>query len=84
MKKVVGDGNPLLGLPLPVVSPEVVAWLFGVLSLFCQNKLDDVSPCRWMLQKTSFADGPHGRGSLFGNTKCFYIYIYILENSMLF
>jgi hypothetical protein len=37
--------------------------LFSVLSLFCQNKLGDVSPCGWMLQKTPFADGPHGRGS---------------------
>jgi hypothetical protein len=26
--------------------------LFGDLSLFCQNKLGDVSPCGWMLQNT--------------------------------
>jgi hypothetical protein len=62
---LVGDDDPLLGLPSPVVSPEVVAWLYGVLSLFCQNKLDDVSSYSWMLQKTSFADGPYSRGSLF-------------------
>jgi hypothetical protein len=51
-------------VPSPVVSPEVVAWLFGVLSLFCQNKLGDVSPFGWMLQKRSFAYGPHSRVSL--------------------
>jgi hypothetical protein len=64
MKKAAGDGDPLLGLPSPVVSPKVVAWLYGVLSLFCQNKLDDVSPYNWMMQKTSFIDGPYSRGSL--------------------
>jgi hypothetical protein len=37
--------------------------LFGDLSLFCQNKLSDVSLCSWMLQNIPFADGPHGRGS---------------------
>jgi hypothetical protein len=51
MKKVAGDGNPLLGLPLPVVLPEEVAWLFDVLSLYCQNKLGDVSPFCWMQQR---------------------------------
>ena len=35
--------------------------LFDVLSLFCQNKLGDVLSYGWMLQKTHFADGPHGR-----------------------
>jgi hypothetical protein len=30
--------------------------LSGVLSLFYQNKLDDVSLCGWMLQKTPFAN----------------------------
>jgi hypothetical protein len=43
----------------------VCVGLFGDLSLFCQNKLSDVSPCGWMLQKTHFADGPHGRDSFF-------------------
>jgi hypothetical protein len=38
--------------------------LFGDLSLFCQNKLSDVSPCGWMLQKTPFYIWTHGRGSL--------------------
>ena len=37
--------------------------LFADLSLFCQNKLGDVLPCGWILQKTFFADEPHGRGS---------------------
>jgi hypothetical protein len=50
-------------VPSPVVSSEVVAWLFGVLSLFCQNKLGNMAPFGWMLQKPSFADGPHSRGS---------------------
>ena len=40
--------------------------IFGVLSLFCQNKLGDVLPYGWMLQKTHFADEPLGRGSPIG------------------
>jgi hypothetical protein len=63
MKKVAEDDLAGNGA-VPVVSPEVVAWLFGVLSLFCQNKLGDVSPFGWMLQKRSFAYGPHSRVSL--------------------
>jgi hypothetical protein len=38
--------------------------LSSVLSLFYQNKLDDVSLYDWMLQKRSFADVPDVRGSL--------------------
>jgi hypothetical protein len=38
--------------------------LSGVLSLFYQNKLDDVSLYGWMLQKGSFVDVPDVRGSL--------------------
>jgi hypothetical protein len=38
--------------------------LSGVLSLFYQNKLDDVSLYGWMQQKGSFADVPDVRGSL--------------------
>jgi hypothetical protein len=62
----------VVGLPTWVCGCGSLAWvflwllfgLFGDLSLFCQNKLGDVSPCDWMLQKTPFADGSHGRGSL--------------------
>jgi hypothetical protein len=45
------------------LSLVVYLGLFGDLSIFCQNKLGDVSPCGWMLQKTTFANGRHGRGS---------------------
>jgi hypothetical protein len=51
-----------VGHALPVVSsPEEVGGLVlclglsGILSLFCQNKLGDVSLCGWMLQNTLFA-----------------------------
>jgi hypothetical protein len=37
--------------------------LYGVWSLFCQNKLDDVSLYGWMLQKAPFTDRPYGKGS---------------------
>jgi hypothetical protein len=37
--------------------------LSGVLNLFCQNKLKDVSPCGWMLQKGYFAYGLYPRSS---------------------
>jgi hypothetical protein len=52
-------------LPEEVGSLVLCLGLSSVLSLFCQNKLSDVSLYGWMLQKTSFADGPHGRGSQF-------------------
>jgi hypothetical protein len=74
-----GNGDPPspvsspVGYVSPVVwtLPEQVGGLVFVrvylvfLSLFYQNKLDYVSPCSWMLQKTPFADGLHPRGSLF-------------------
>jgi hypothetical protein len=48
----------------PAIGVLVVNLLLsGVLSLFCQNKLGDVSPFGWMLQKRSFADVPYGRVS---------------------
>jgi hypothetical protein len=54
-----GCGSARVGVSLLFV------WgLFGDLSLFGQNKLGDVSSYGWVLQKTHFADGPHGRGSL--------------------
>jgi hypothetical protein len=61
----------------PELSPEVLllpeqmgCWVLcvgvsGVLSLFGQNKLVDVSLFGWMPQKTPFADGLHSRGSLY-------------------
>jgi hypothetical protein len=72
-----GNGDPLspvsssVGYVSPVVwtLPEqmgglVFVWVYLVFfSLFYQNKLDYVSPCGWMLQKASFADGLHLRGS---------------------
>jgi hypothetical protein len=54
-----------------LLSPEQVGGLvlclglYGILSLFCQNMLDDVLLYDWMLQKAPFADGPHSRGSLY-------------------
>jgi hypothetical protein len=65
----VGQPSPV-SLPVGHASPEqmdglvLCLGLSGILSLFCQNKLDDVSLCGWMLQRTPFADGPHSRVSL--------------------
>jgi hypothetical protein len=54
----------------PAIGVLVVNLLLScVLSLFCQNKLGDVSPFGWMLQKRSFADEPYGRVSLNLNYK---------------
>jgi hypothetical protein len=53
-----------VGLWCVGVSLVVCLGLFGDLSLFCQNKLNDVSSCSWMLQKTHFTDEPNGRGFL--------------------
>jgi hypothetical protein len=62
----VGHASPVISSLSEEVGGLVLCLgLSGVLSLFCQNKLGDVSPCGWMLQKTSFVDGPHGKGSPF-------------------
>jgi hypothetical protein len=51
----------------PAIGVLVVNLLLsGVLS---QNKLGDVSPFSWMLQKRSFTDVPYGRVSHFLNGK---------------
>jgi hypothetical protein len=74
-----GNGDPpspmssSVGYMLPVVwtlrehvGGLVIVWVYLVfLSLFYQNKLDYVSTCDWMLQKTPFAYDLHLRGSLF-------------------
>jgi hypothetical protein len=62
---VCGHGFPVRGFffGCGFASLVVCLGLFGDLSLFCQNKFGDMSPCGWMLQKTSFTDGSHGRDS---------------------
>ena len=37
--------------------------LYGVLILFWKNKLNNLSTPKWMLQKSTFRQVPHSRGS---------------------